>query len=168
MSVFVIYIFHRSVEPPEPDGFKIFLPSSEGSHIEHLSVPITALCDITQEEILTHISESSRKKQKVANETDKRPLFTIRLTWRKNSSVHSKVSCQSVFGADLPLPSSADDPLAVPGASDGRHTHVVHVVNDEHQPAAFWRKHPNLTVVPGCKTAGGIEACTHSDLTLRR
>lgn len=56
--------------------------------------------------------------------------------------------------ADLPLSSSADDLLAVPGASDGRHTHFVCVVNDEHEPAAFWRKHPNFTVVPRYKTSG--------------
>lgn len=64
---------------------------------------------------------------------------------------------KSVFYADLPLPSSADDPLAVSGASDGRHTRFVRVVNDEHEPAAFWCKHPNLTVIPGCKTVEGLE-----------
>lgn len=73
---------------------------------------------------------------------------------------HSKffhVSGQSVSHADLPLPSSADDPLAVPGASDGRHTRFVCVVNNEHEPPTFWCKHPNLTVVPRCKTAEDIQ-----------
>lgn len=49
---------------------------------------------------------------------------------------------------DLPLSPSTDDPPAVPGASNGRHTHVVRVVNDEHGPTAFRRKHTDLTVVP--------------------
>lgn len=54
----------------------------------------------------------------------------------------------SVMCTDLPLSPSTDDPLAVRGAGNGRHSHVVCVVNDEHGLTAFRRKHTDLTVIP--------------------
>lgn len=87
---------------------------------------------------------------------------SVTLLWMCVVVRHSKlfhIVCQSVCSADLPLSSSADDLLAVPGASDGRHTHFVCVVNDEHEPAAFWCKHPDFTVVPRYKTVEHIEVC---------
>lgn len=51
----------------------------------------------------------------------------------------------------LSIPASADDPLAVPGASDGCHAPLVSVVNDKHEPAAFRREHADLAVVPPYK-----------------
>lgn len=52
---------------------------------------------------------------------------------------------------DLALPASTDDPLAVPGATDGCHALFVCVVNNEHEPTTFRCKHTNLTVVPRYK-----------------
>lgn len=54
----------------------------------------------------------------------------------------------TVMYTDLPLSPSTDDPLAVPGAGDGCHTHFVRVVNDEHGPTTFWRKHADLAIIP--------------------
>lgn len=61
------------------------------------------------------------------------------------------------MSADLSLSTPTDDPLAVPGASDGCHTHSVCIVNDEHEPTAFWRKHTNLTIIPCWKTEKSIQ-----------
>lgn len=60
------------------------------------------------------------------------------------------------FFTDHAFSSSANDPLAVPGAGDGRHTHVVCAVNDEHETAALWREHSNLAVVPRWKKGTSI------------
>lgn len=53
-----------------------------------------------------------------------------------------------VICTDLPLSPTTNNPLAVPGAGDGCHTHSVRVVNDDHEPATLRRKHTNLTIIP--------------------
>lgn len=56
------------------------------------------------------------------------------------------------MSTDLSLSPSTDDPLAVPGASDGCHPHFVRIVNDVHELTAFGRKNTNLTIIPRWKT----------------
>lgn len=66
---------------------------------------------------------------------------------------------------DHPISSPTNDPLAAPGASDGRRTHVVRIMNDEHEAATLWCKHSNLTIVPCWKTVKSIfsrQLCTKS------
>lgn len=63
---------------------------------------------------------------------------------------------QCSFLTNHPFSSSTNDPLAVPGASDGRHTHVVCTVNDEHETTALWCEHSNFTVVPCWKKVKSI------------
>lgn len=58
---------------------------------------------------------------------------------------------QGSFFTDHPFSSSANDPLAVPGACDGRHTHVMCAVNDEHETTTLWCERSNLAVVPRWK-----------------
>lgn len=60
------------------------------------------------------------------------------------------------YFTDHPFSSTANDPLAAPGASDGRHTHVVRIVNDEDEATALRCEHANLTIVPGWKRAKSI------------
>lgn len=62
--------------------------------------------------------------------------------------------CHVDFSSDLSLSSSTNDPLAVPGASDGSHAHAVGTVDDQHGSASLWGKHTDLPIVPGCKTIG--------------
>ena len=49
---------------------------------------------------------------------------------------------------DLSVSPSTDDPLGVPGASNGCDPLFVCIVNDEHEPTGFWPKLTNPTIVP--------------------
>lgn len=64
--------------------------------------------------------------------------------------------CHRAFFTHHPFSSSANDPLAVPGTSNGHHTHVVRIVNDKHEATTLWCEDSNLPVIPCWKRVKSI------------
>lgn len=50
----------------------------------------------------------------------------------------------------LSLPSSADDPLAVAGQCDGRHSHTVGIIDHQHQTPSLRGEQTDLPIIPCC------------------